>query len=75
MSRRARLSKYADTNLDLIADIDWGWRYFWKKRGYDPPPSIGSFGSKDFDFRNEKNLAKKGKQKTTKGIPGVQEDR
>ena len=74
MSRKQHLS-----NLELIEEIDQGWRYFWKKRGFDEPPSLVDpgyeFGGKKFDFKNEEKSAKKGEQETPKGVPRVQEIR
>ena len=28
---------------NIIEEIDKGWKYFWKKRGYDPPPKSNNF--------------------------------
>ena len=70
MSQKQYLS-----NLELIAEIDRGWRYFWKKRGYDEPPSLidpgYEFGGKKFNFNNEKKSTKESKQKTPEGFPRV----
>lgn len=35
---------------NIIEEIDKGWRYFWKKRGYEPPPSFHKSKSNNFLF-------------------------
>lgn len=76
--QKARSYRYADTNLELIDEIDRGWRYFWKQRGFDEPPSLidaeYGFGGSGFKFSNEKKSPKKSKQKKTKGLSGIQKD-
>lgn len=46
---RKRKNKGADEDYwrNIKKDIDEGYRYFWKKRGYDEPPSA-SFGNITF---------------------------
>lgn len=70
MSQKQHLS-----NLELIEEIDRGWRYFWKKRGFDEPPPLVDpgyeFGGKDFIFKNEEKSTKESKQKAPKGVSGV----
>tara|TARA_Y100000289_G_C3911079_1_gene144704 strand:+ start:391 stop:681 length:291 start_codon:yes stop_codon:yes gene_type:complete len=65
---------FSGTCAQLIKDIDTGWRYFWKKRGFDPPPELYSdrndwFGREGI---NEKNSAKKSKQKEAERVQGIQ---
>lgn len=58
-----------NSNAELIKAIDEGWRYFWKQRGYDHPPSADL---NTFTFGNEKNKAKVSKQKKTERTKGIQ---
>jgi len=50
--------------LKLQADIDWGWRYFWKRRGFSPPPDL--YGENNWfamkNRRHEKKQDKPGKR-------------
>lgn len=53
--------------------VDAGWRRFWKKRGFDPPPELYSdedswFGKK---LREKKSL-KESKQKEAERVQGIQ---
>lgn len=54
-------SIYSGNVKQLCDDIDKGWRYFWRKRGFTEPPSLVDerykFGSMNF----EKNPPKKSK--------------
>jgi hypothetical protein len=66
---------FSGTCTQLIKDIDEGWRYFWKKRGFDPPPELYSdrndwFGREE--KLNEKESAEKSKQKEAERIQGIQ---
>ncbi len=46
--------------LKLQEDVDRGWRYFWKKRGFDPPPDL--YGENNwFAMKNRKHEAKQDK--------------
>lgn len=54
---------------ELSEEIDRGWRYFWRKRGYAEPPPLSD---DQFMFRNEKNALKKNKQKEAERISGIQ---
>ena len=69
---------FSGTCAQLIKDIDAGWRYFWKKRGFDPPPDHWGSDS-NFWFGgegiNEKKPAKESKQKETERIQGIQRAR
>jgi len=60
----------------LVEEVDEGWRYFWRKRGFIEPPSLVDdqfkFGSLNFE---KKTAPKKSKQEETERVPGVQEDR
>lgn len=48
------------TMLQLQEDIDRGWRYFWKKRGFDPPPDL--YGENNwFAMKNRRDEANKNK--------------
>ena len=73
--QKTRSYRYADTNLELIDEIDRGWRYFWKQRGFDEPPSLidseYGFGGSGFKFGDEKKSSKKSKQEETKGVSGI----
>lgn len=46
--------------LQLQEDIDRGWRYFWKGRGFDPPPDL--YGDNNwFAMKNRRHEADKNK--------------
>ena len=51
-------SVYSGNVKQLCDDIDKGWRYFWRKRGFiEPPPLIDEcykFGSMNFEKKPTK---------------------
>lgn len=68
---------FSGTCAQLIKDVDEGWRYFWKNRGYDTPPEFGDrglwFGGNGIN--DEKKPAKESKQKKTERVQGIQKAR
>ena len=69
---------FSGTCAQLIKDIDEGWRYFWKKRGFDPPPELYSDADKWFGkkgLNSEKESTKESKQKEAERVQGVQRAR
>ena len=48
--RKKKKNPEEDFWKDIKKSIDEGYRYFWKKRGYDEPPStqLGKFGNMIF---------------------------
>lgn len=52
---------YAGSVKQLCKDIDEGWRYFWRKRGFIEPPSIVDNGFKFGNLNFEKKPTKKSK--------------
>lgn len=70
---------FSGTCAQLIKDIDEGWRYFWKKRGYDPPPdhwgNDSSFWFGREGVNSEKKSAEESKQKEAERVQGVQRAR
>lgn len=68
---------FSGTCRQLIDDVDKGWKYFWKKRGYDPPPDLYSeadkwFGKAEKLSYSEKVAFKENKQKETERAAGIQ---
>jgi hypothetical protein len=66
---------FSGTCRQLIDDVDSGWKYFWKNRGFDPPPDLYSdnqiFSGNGFSC-NEEVTFKKSKQKETERAAGIQ---
>ena len=68
---------FSGTCRQLIEDIDRGWRYFWKKRGVDPPPDCYSeadrwFGKTSKLSYSEKVSLTQNKQKEAERTAGIQ---
>ena len=68
---------FSGTCRQLHEEVDRGWRYFWKKRGYDPPPDIYSeadrwFGKASKLSYSEKVALTTNKQKEAERAAGIQ---
>ena len=60
---------------ELQNEIDAGWRRFWKKRGFDPPPEL--YSDKEMWFGNgfscnEEVTPEESQQKETERAAGIQ---
>ena len=56
--------------------VDAGWRRFWKKRGFDPPPELYSDEDSWFGKKlREKKSFKENKQKEAERAAGIQKAR
>ena len=67
---------FAGSCAELIKEVDQGWRRFWKKRGFDPPPDLHKdtwFGREGIKY--EKNSAAESKRKEAERIRGIQKAR
>jgi hypothetical protein len=54
-------SVYSGNVKQLCDDIDKGWRYFWRKRGFIEPPPLVDEGFKFGNMNFEKKPTKKSK--------------
>ena len=70
-------SLFNGTCKELRDEVDKGWKYFWKNRGFDPPPDLYSeadrwFGKAEKLSYSEKVAFKEGKQKEAERAAGIQ---
>lgn len=59
----AEPGSYSGSVKKLCDDIDKGWRYFWRKRGFIEPPSLVDERYKFGNLNFEAKSTKKSKQK------------
>tara|TARA_B100000035_G_scaffold129236_2_gene109878 strand:- start:72 stop:362 length:291 start_codon:yes stop_codon:yes gene_type:complete len=62
---------------ELHKEVDAGWRRFWKKRGFDPPPELYSdkdmwFGRASKLSNYEKVTTEESQQKEAERAAGIQ---